>query len=341
MSNFTLEEIGKLAGVSRSTVSRVINNHPNVSEQVRKKVEQVIKQTGYSPHLAARTLASQRSYIIGLVIPRSVQAFFGDPYFARLTQGIAQAANSYDYTFSLFVLESREIEERLLPRITRPGFLDGLIIQATSADDYALSRVINSPIPYVIAGTPLGFNKVSYIDVDNIYGASLAVEHLVKLGKKNIATITGPLNGGPGLHRKQGYEQTLTKHGLKIDQNLIQEADFSEEGGYLAAKKILNYHPDSIFVASDQMALGALRAIKEAHLRVPEDIAIVGFDDLPPSSYAEPSLTTVRQPILRFGVAAFELLLKFIEDHSLPAQKTLIDVELVVRDSCGAKVKNA
>ncbi len=337
MSNLTLEEIGKMAGVSRSTVSRVVNNHPNVSPKVRRKVERVIKDTGYSPNLAARTLVSQRSYIIGLVIPRSVQVFFGDPYFARLTQGIAQAANLFDYTFSLFLLESREIEERLIPRITRPGFIDGLIIQATSADDYALSSVINGSIPYVIAGTPLDYSNVSYIDVDNVYGASLAVEHLIKLGRKKIATITGPNDVAPGRDRKQGYIQTLNKCGLPVDQKFIIEGDFTEESGYKAAKKLMECHPDAIFAASDLMAIGALRAIKEQKLRIPEDIALVGFDDLPPARYADPQLTTVRQPILRFGFAAFELLLKFIDDRTLPAQKTLIDVELVVRESCGGK----
>lgn len=337
MTKLTLEEIGKLAGVSRSTVSRVINHHPNVSDKVRKKVERLIKDTGFSPNLAARTLASQRSYIVGLVIPRSVQGFFGDPYFARLTQGIAQAANLYDYTFSLFLLESREIEERLLPRITRPGFIDGLIIQATAADDYALSSVINGSIPYVIAGTPIGYNNVTYIDVDNVYGATLAVEHLIKLGRQRIATITGPLSGSPGRDRRLGYEQTLAKHGLPFEENLVVESDFSEEGGFKATEQILNYQPDAIFIASDQMAIGALRAIRNNNLSVPKDISVVGFDDLPPARYANPQLTTIRQPILRFGIAAFELLLKFMEDNSLPSQKTLIDVELVVRDSCGGK----
>lgn len=337
MTRLTLEEIGKLAGVSRSTVSRVINHHPNVSDKVRRKVERVVKDTGFSPNLAARALVSQRSYVVGLVIPRSIQAFFGDPYFARLTQGIAQAANLYDYTFSLFLLESREIEERLIPRITRPGFIDGLIIQATAADDHALSSVINGSIPYVIAGTPIGYNNVTYIDVDNVYGATLAIEHLIQLGRQRIATITGPLNGSPGRDRRLGYEQTLARFGLPYEEELIVEGDFSEEGGYRAAKQILNYDPDAIFIGSDQMAIGALRAIKEKKLNVPKDISVVGFDDLPPARYADPQLTTIRQPILRFGIAAFELLLKFMEDNSLPSQKTLIDVELVVRDSCGGK----
>jgi len=337
MSNLTLEKIGQLAGVSRSTVSRVINNHPNVSDSVRERVEKIIKETEYSPNLAARTLASQRSFVIGLVIPRSVQAFFGDPYFARLTQGIAQATNLHDYTFSLFILENREVEDRLIPRITRPGLIDGLVIQSTSADDKVLSRVINGSIPYVIAGRPLDYPNVTYIDVDNVNGATLAVEHLINLGRKRIATITGPQNISPGVDRRLGYEQTLAKHGFIADNNLIAEGNFTEESGYQAAKQILEFEPDAIFAASDSMGLGAIQAVKEKGLRVPQDIAIVGFDDLPPARYANPQLTTIRQPILRFGVAAIELLIKYVEDNITTPQKTILGVELIVRDSCGGR----
>jgi len=337
MSNLTLEKIGKLAGVSRSTVSRVVNNHPNVSDNVRERVEKIIKETEYSPNLAARSLASQRSFVIGLVIPRSVQVFFGDPYFARLTQGIAQATNLHDYTFSLFILENREIEDRLIPRITRPGMIDGLVVQSTSADDKVLSRVINGSIPYVIAGRPLEYPNVTYIDVDNINGAILAVEHLIQLSRKRIGTISGPQNISPGLDRKLGYIHALEKHGFIVDENLIAEGNFTEESGYQAAKQLLPYEPDAIFAASDSMGLGAIQAIKEKGLQVPQDISIVGFDDLPPARYSTPQLTTIRQPILRFGVAAIEILVKYVEDKITTPQKTILGVELVIRDSCGGK----
>ena len=337
MANLTLEQIGELAGVSRSTVSRVINNHPNVSSNVRDRVERIIKETGFSPNLAARTLASQRAFVIGLVIPRSIQSLFGDPYFARLTQGVVQAANLFDHTVSLFLLESREVEERIIPRITRPGFIDGLVVQSTSSDDKVLSRIVNGTIPYVIAGRSLNYPDVTYIDVDNTNGAFMAVEHLVKLGHTRIGTVTGPMDAAPGRDRKAGYLQALRQYDLPVDEALIAEADFTEAGGYRAAKQILQSKPDAIFVASDQMAIGALEAIRQEGLRVPDDIAIVGFDDLPPALYAKPQLTTIRQPILRFGIAAAEMLINLIEDKIQPPQSMIMDVGLVVRDSCGAK----
>lgn len=337
MANLTLEQIGELAGVSRSTVSRVINNHPNVSSDVRERVERIIKETGFSPNLAARTLASQRAFVIGLVIPRSIQSLFGDPYFARLTQGVVQAANLFDHTVSLFLLESREIEDRIMPRITRPGFIDGLVVQSTSSDDKVLSRIINSKIPHVIAGRPLNYDNVTYIDVNNTHGAFMAVEHLIKQGKQKIATVAGPMDAAPGRDRKEGYLQAMAQNNLPVDDCLIVEADFTQEGGYQAAKQILSSKPDAIFVASDQMGLGVLEAIKQKGLRVPEDIAIVGFDDLPPALYANPQLTTIRQPILRFGIVAVEMLINLVEEKIQPPQVTIMDVELIVRDSCGGK----
>lgn len=337
MTHLTLEQIGELAGVSRSTVSRVINNHPNVSSDVRERVQRIIKETGFSPNLAARTLASQRSFVIGLVIPRSVQSLFGDPYFARLTQGIVQAANMFDHTVSLFLLESREIEDRIMPRITRPGFIDGLVVQSTAHDDKVLSRIVNSTIPHVVAGRPLDYENVTYIDVNNANGAFLAVEHLIKLGHQRIGTVTGPLNAAPGRDRKKGYLEALKQYDHPMDKSLIVEADFTEWGGYQATKQVLTANPDALFIASDQMGIGALQAIREAGLRVPEDIALVGFDDLPPALYANPQLTTIRQPIMRFGIAAVEMLIHLIEDQDQPPQVTIMDVDLVVRDSCGGK----
>lgn len=335
MHSYTLEEIGKLAGVSRSTVSRVINDHPNVSDKVRKRVNQVIAETNFSPHIAARTLATQKSCIIGLVIPRSLQEFFGDPYFARMTQGIAKAANSYDYTFSVFLLENLEIENRLIPRITRPGFIDGLIIQSTSADDQVISRVINGSIPYVIAGRPLHYENITFIDVNNVEGGRIAVEYLIRLNRTRIAIITGPLDTSPGLDRKVGYEKALEQNGISVDDDLVIEGDFTEDGGYLAAQKLLSFEPDAIFSASDTMAIGALRAIKEKGLRVPEDIALVGFDDLSPALYADPPLTTIRQPVMRFGYAAVEMLMQCINGDPTPPSSRILDVELIIRDSCG------
>ena len=340
MPELTLEDIAKQAGVSRSTVSRVVNDDPNVSQDVRKRVQQVINSTGYQPHAAARSLASHRSWMIGLVLPLSVSSFFTDPYFPRLTQGVAQACNKHNYTLGLFLVGTKEDEKRIFPRISRRGLLDGILLQTSMKGDKLTDRLINSDIPVIIAGRPFHGNGVSYIDVDNIQAACQAVNHLIKLGYKRIGTITGPLNGTPGIDRKEGYLKAIRNQGWKVDENLIAEGSFTEESGYQAMKKLLPYKPEAIFVASDNMAISAMRAAREAGLGIPADIAFVGFDDLPVASLSDIQLTTIRQPIIQFGVKAVDTLIDLIENGTKPTRRIILDTELVIRDSCGALKKN-
>jgi len=210
VADLTLEDIAKQAGVSRSTVSRVVNDLPNVSPDVRKRVLDVIQKTDFHPNAAARTLASQRSWTIALVLPHSVSAFFTDPYFPHLIKGIAQGCNQYNYTLALFLVGTKEDEDMMFPRVARKGLVDGVIVQAGHHGDQAIvGRLINSKIPLVVAGRPFHPNDVSYIDVNNISAAQNAVRHLIKLGRKRIATIEGPWNSTVSIDRKEGYLKAL------------------------------------------------------------------------------------------------------------------------------------
>ena len=339
MSRLTLEDIAKQAGVSRSTVSRVINNHPSVRDVVRERVLKVIRNTGYHPNAAARSLASQRSWMIGLVLPRSVSTFFSDPYFPRLTQGIAQACNQYNYTLGLFLLATKEDEEKILPRLSRKGSLDGVLVQSGQIGDQLVERLVDSDIPVVIAGRPFQTEDISYIDVDNDNAAYTAVSHLVRLGRKRIGTIAGPLNSTASIDRRDGYVKALLDRGRNIDESLIVEGDFTEDGGYYAMQQLLAARPDAVFAASDIMAVGAMRAVREAGFCIPDDIALVGFDDISLAERTDPPLTTVRQPIFQFGFNSVEILIDLIENGIKPARRVIMTTELVIRDSCGAKQK--
>jgi LacI family transcriptional regulator len=339
--NLTLEDIAKQAGVSRSTVSRVVNDDPNVSDSVRTKVQEVIHSTGYHPHAAARSLASHRSWMIGLVLPRTVSSFFTDPYFPRLTQGVAQACNQHNYTLGLFLLDTKEDEKRILPRISHKGLLDGILLQTAQMDDKLIDRLINSDFPVVIAGRPFNSNGISYIDVDNINAAHSAVCHLIQLGNRRIGTITGRLNGTVGIDRKEGYIQAITEQGWDVEEGLIVLGDFTEISGYSAMKKLLPLKPEAVFAASDTMAMGAIRAVHEAGLRVPEDIAFVGFDDLPIASQSDVKLTTIHQPIFQFGAKAVDTLIDLIENGIKPSRRIIMDTELIIRESCGASQKSS
>lgn len=333
----TLDEIAKRAGVSRTTASRVLNDGPNVRPEVRERVQHVIAETGYRPHPVAQSLASQQSHVIGLVLPRRTEALFNDPYFPRLTQGIVQACNDHDYTLALFMMQCEADEQKFYPRISRKGLMDGIVIQVGQIGDNLIARLLASDLPVVVAGRPLNHPNANYVDVDNITGAYTAVTHLLQLGHKRIGTIAGEMRTTAALDRYTGYCKALEAHDLPVNATLVSEGYFTEIGGYEAMQRLLPHKPDAIFSASDAMALGALRAIYEAGLTVPQDIALVSFDDLPPATIARPQLTTVHQPVHAFGVKAVEMLLDVIKNGPAPPRRIIMNTELVIRDSCGAK----
>jgi len=334
--HLTLDEIARRAGVSRTTASRVLNDRPNVRPEVRERVQRIIAETGYRPHPVARSLAAQESRVIGLVLPRRTEALFNDPYFPRLTQGIAEACNDHDYTLALFLLQTEADEEKFYPRISRPGLLDGIVIQVGHIGDGLISRLLASDLPVVVAGRPLHHGNANYVDVDNVAGAYTGVTHLLQLGHKRIGAITGEMRTTAALDRYTGYCKALQAHDLPVDETLISEGYFTEIGGYEAMKRLLPHKPDAVFSASDAMALGALRAIYEAGLTVPQDIALVSFDDLPPATIARPQLTTVHQPVHAFGVKAVEMLLDVMKNGPTPPQQIILDTELIIRESCGS-----
>ncbi len=335
MTDLTLEDIAKQAGVSRSTVSRVINNHPNVSDDVRERVHKVIRETGYQPNAAARSLVTQRSWMIGLVLPHSVSFFFTDPYYPHLTKGIAQACNQFNYTLAFFLVGNKEDENKIFPRVSRKGQMDGVIVQAGHhGDQEIIGRLVDSKMPTVVAGRPFRTQGVSYIDIDNVAAGYKVVKYLIDKNYHRIATITGPINSTVGMDRKEGYLKALTECGRDIDESLIAEGDFSEHGGYEAMQKLLSAKPDAVFAASDVMAMGGMRAVREAGLNTPDDVAFIGFDDLSIATMSGVSLTTVRQPVVQFGEKAVEMLIDLIENGLQPPRRITMDTELIIRDSC-------
>jgi LacI family transcriptional regulator len=336
LAELTLESLAKMIGVSRSTISRVINGSPNVSPEVREKVLKAIQSTGFHPNAAARSLASQRSWMIGLVLPRNVASFFTDPYFPQLTQGIAYSCNEHDLSLTLFLVSSKKDEEKIYPRILRSKMLDGVLIQSGEAADILINQLAVSNLPMVVLGRPWEAKNVTYIDVDNVESAVKATHHLVNLGYRRIATITGTPNSTVSVDRLEGYRKCLALAGRDYDPDLVAEGDFTENGGYEAMKQLLLQKADAVFCASDMMAAGAIRAIQEVGLRIPEDVALVGFDDIPLSGLTKIKLTTVRQPIEQFGIKAVELLIDLIEKGNKPARRMFLDTELVIRESCGA-----
>lgn len=333
----TLEEIAKHAGVSRSTVSRVMNDHPNVDQETRARVRSVAESLNYQPNVAARSLAAGRTHILGLVIPMGVSALFSDPYFPLLIQGIASACNANEHSVMLWLAEP-EYERRMIRQVLQGGLIDGVILASALMDDPMLEALRKRGLPFILVGRHPTDNEVSYVDVDNVNSAREMVAYLLRLGHKRVATIAGPNNMIAGADRLQGYLLALRNRGVASDPALIVEADFTEEGGYIAMQRLVPHAPDAVFVASDAMAVGALRALREAGLRVPEDIALAGFDDIPFAARADPPLTTVRQPIQRMGTLAAETLIDLISHPQPQPRRIVLPTELLIRESSGPPI---
>jgi len=332
--SLTLEKIATAAGVSRSTVSRVINEQPNVRPEVRQRVLQVVEELGYHPNAAARSLVNRRSQTLGVVIPETINTVFVDPFFPNVLRGLASAANEHQYYLMLSMV-SRPTDEDFYRRVLRSQMLDGVVIVSALADDPLIPRLVRDRVPFVSVGRYPDKSGVSYVDADNVRGARVATEHLLQCGRRRIATVTGPLNMIAGLDRREGYQSALREAGLPVDEKLIVAGDFTENSGYTSMQQLLPLEPDAVFVASDLMAVGVLRALHQAGRRVPDDVAVVGFDDAPIVDFTDPPLTTVRQPVYELGVMAVKSLLRLLERETEGPLHTILPTELVIRRSCG------
>ncbi len=335
----TIEQIAKQSGVSRSTVSRVLNNHPNVSSRARERVLAVTRQLDFYPNLAARSLAAGRTRILGLVIPMGVAAVFTDPYHPLVIQGVSSSCNAHGHSVMLWLAEP-EFERRTISQILHNGLIDGVILASMLTEDPLLQSLIESELPFILIGRPVTDAPVSYVDVDNVNSAREIVSYLLRLGRRRIATITGPRNMVAGRDRLDGYLAALRDRGIAQAPDLIMTGDFTEESGHSAMQHLLALKPDALFAASDTMAVGAIRAIREAGLCVPEDIAVAGFDDVPFAARANPSLTTIRQPIYRAGYVAAETLIDLIANPSPQPHRIILPTELVIRASSGPALRD-
>ena len=343
-TTMTLEEIARIAGFSRSTVSRVINDDPNVRAATRDRVWQVIKAHDFRPNPAARALAGRRSRVIGLVIPQALNTIFADPYFPMLIQGCAAACDERGYYLMLsLVLRQSDDTFRWL---IRSRHMDGLIVASAMTDDMLVDRLLDEHFPLVLIGRSAENRRITAIDADNLRGAGLATRHLAQMGYRRIAT--GPLNMVAAIDRQQGFLCALQAMGIDTPAAYVQEGDWSEASGKQAMERLLRVtpRPEAVFVASDSMAVGALKALQATGLRAPEDVAVVGFDDIPMAATVEPPLTTVHQPIDQLGFLAASTLIDLLETATNTrgnnsAQHIVLPTELVVRASCGQALRSA
>jgi len=326
----TLDMVAELAGVSKSTVSRVVNGSNDVSARTRDSVGQAIASLNYVPNRAARSLASRQTHAIALIVAEDSTRFFSDPFFPTIVSGINAYLNDTDYVLNLFVASGDPGDKTT--RYVRSGAVDGALIVSHHSSDQFLNRVAAS-VPVVYGGRPMtGLANDFYVDVDNARGGREATEYLLRQGHRRIAMIAGRLTMSVGIDRLDGFRAALAAAGLS--EAAVEQGDFTLEGGAAAMRRILDRGeaPDAVFAASDLMARGAIRVLRSRRLRVPHDVAVIGFDDSPVATSASPHLTTMRQPWLLQGAKMASVLVDLLAGRQ-PPRVTLLDPELVVRRS--------
>ncbi|MFE4963620.1 LacI family DNA-binding transcriptional regulator [Streptomyces sp. NPDC056660] len=313
VSRPTLEAVAARAGVSRATVSRVVNGGDGVREPLVERVRKAVEELGYVPNQAARSLVTKRHDAVAVVIAEPETRIFTDPFFALQLRGISKELTAHDNQLVLLLTEGRDDHARVA-RYLAGGHVDGALVFSLHLDDPLPGLIEGAGVPTVFGGRPGwsdGTDSAVYVDCDNRGGARDAVRHLAGLGRTRIAHITGPLDQTSAADRLQGYRDVMDVLG-KADPRLVVPSDFTPAGGERAMSELLDRCPDvdAVFAANDLTALGALRVLRERGRRVPEDVAVIGFDDvLPVTEETEPSLTTVRQDIEEMGRLMARLLL--------------------------------
>ncbi len=342
MSQFTIEDIARLACVSRSTVSRVLNDHPSVRPTVRDRVWSVIKEYGYVPQAAARHLVTQRTGLIGVLFPRSTEYLLANPIFASFGQGIGKVCAHRGY-LAMVSLGLRDMEEKALLGMLRSRHFDGIVLISSESHDPLPFFLKEAGILYTRIGHDPEGDDDAFVDVDDAEAAYKAVEHLTNLGHQRIAIIKGPAAEACIPRRYSGYTRALQEAGLSVDPALVGEGDWLHTSGLAVMRRFLQLDnpPSAVFACNDMMAAGVLHAIYERGLRVPQDIAVVGFDDVPQTKIIIPALTTIRQPSEEMGSKATEMLIDRLEDKGDYSQQIIFQTELVIRQSCGAMLRTA
>jgi LacI family transcriptional regulator len=324
----TLDDLAELSGVSRATVSRVINGGP-VSEQTRQKVLDVLESTDYRPNLAARSLASGRTGVVGVVMHVDPPLLFEDPYFATLLHGLSDVLSEQAAGMMLWL--GNRSKEETLNRILGMGLLDGVVVTADMLDDPLVDGLLVSDLPTVLIGHRRTDLEASYVDVDNINAADTITRHLIDRGRTRIGHITGRRGTVAAEDRLQGYLKAMKRAGLDTE-DLVAEGDFNRPSGASGAAQLIDAGVDAIFAANDATAGGALDELRSRGLSVPGDVALAGFDDLDFAAHLDPPLTTIRQGVHAQGSEAARALFGLLESPGTP-RRVLLPTELVIRRS--------
>jgi LacI family transcriptional regulator len=327
-----IQDVAAAAGVSTQTISRVLNNKPDVAPETRQRILDTIQQLGYEPNLLARGLASNRTFTLGLVTYD-----FADPFFAAILSAAEREARDHNYFFLMTSSEFRFEDEGEILRLLVSRQVDGVLITSLGREaeaNYILS-LLDQGLPVVTISYFMSDPRMPNINVNNIEGGYKAGRHLLELGHRNIAMITGPLNNMATTERTNGFCKALEEAGVQLNPELVALGNWSYASGYPALRELLarNGGFSALFVHNDRMAIAAIEALREAGYRVPEDVSVIGYDDLPEAAFSNPPLTTIRQSAQDMGRTATRVLIDVIEKPDVEHPSITLSTELVVRQS--------
>jgi LacI family transcriptional regulator len=326
----TIRDIAERAGVSINTVSRALNNKPDISEETRRKILKIAQELGYVKNATASSLRSKQTNIVGVIIADSA-----NPFYAEVLKGIEAASRKYGYQIMLMNTERIYENEEKAIEVLLQRRVDGLLITPVQDKSDDIRALIERKVPFVIVGRHFEELEVDEIHSDEVKGGYLATRHLIERGRKNIIMISGYLFKSAAYMRLEGYRKALKEYGIPFSEKMIIETDIDIESGYRAMREAIEkgLEFDAVFCYNDLLAFGAIKALKECGYRIPEDVAVVGYDDIVYSSFVCPSLTTVRIKKFEMGFEAFRMLLQRLKGRRKRRKRVILDVELVVRES--------
>jgi LacI family transcriptional regulator len=331
VDHITLRDVAQHAGVSITTVSNVVRNWPHVSSSTRHKVESAIRELGYTPHAVAQGLRTGQTRVIAFVVPD-----LSNPYFAAIVSAAESVAQEHGYTILVFNShEDAEYEARCI-QIAARRWADGLLLASTIQGGHGAFAPVKIPL-VAIDRVPEGYTG-PFCSLDHLHAGRLATQHLVDLGHRRIAHLGGPALAGSAVARERGYAEVLTQNGIDYRRVTTASSAWGCDDGYLAMQHVLAQpeRPTAVFASNDRMAIGALHAIGDNQLRVPDDISLVGVDDIEMSRHMSPPLTTVSQPLVEMARAGIDLLLRIVRGETPQQQQLLLEPGLVIRESTGS-----
>jgi LacI family transcriptional regulator len=339
---YTIKDIARESQVSLSTVSLVLNNNPRISPGTRERVLETINRLGYKPNRMARTLAWKRTNTLAVLVPQLRHAF-ADVYFGEIVSGIHDRATKLGYKVLLEAARSEFVEQKQYLELFDQKFIDGMLFIGANLKHQFLADLAGTSRPVILVNNYSKEHNLNYVVSNYRYGAWQATQHLLRLGHRRIGFISGGLTEiQTSQDIYESFQETLRERGIQFDSRLAVDGWLTEEGGMHAIDELLRRDSQitAVFALNDKMALGAIKKLNQVGLRVPQDVAVVGFDDIPQASFSIPSLTTVHQPLYEIGKLSCERLIELIRGKTETVQE-VIPIHLVVRDSCGANLKPA